>query len=144
MDEPRRERFNAWPLLGAVLGVFGLVSYFALFAKYPALRDSAALNLILVAAGFAAAGWGLFRALRRGGLLRIAGAGAALLLAGACAGLLGIYVFSLSASLPAPTELTRSLEAAPDFRLTAQDGSTVGLSDYRGGKVLIVFYRGWW
>ena len=31
-------------------------------------------------------------------------------------------------------------EAAPDFELTADDGSTVRLSDFRGKKVILYFY----
>ncbi|GAA4831154.1 thioredoxin-dependent thiol peroxidase [Garicola koreensis] len=31
-------------------------------------------------------------------------------------------------------------DAAPDFTLTAQDGSTVSLGDYRGQKVIVYFY----
>ena len=34
---------------------------------------------------------------------------------------------------------------APDFALTAIDGQTVSLPDYRDRQpVLLVFYRGWW
>jgi cytochrome oxidase Cu insertion factor (SCO1/SenC/PrrC family) len=35
-------------------------------------------------------------------------------------------------------------EAAPDFRLADQDGKAVSLSAARGGKVVLVFYRGYW
>jgi peroxiredoxin len=35
-------------------------------------------------------------------------------------------------------------EAAPDFRLADQDGKAVSLSGARGGKVVLVFYRGYW
>lgn len=31
-------------------------------------------------------------------------------------------------------------DAAPDFTLTAEDGSTVSLGDYRGQKVIVYFY----
>jgi peroxiredoxin len=35
-------------------------------------------------------------------------------------------------------------EAAPDFRLADQNGKAVRLSAARGGKVVLVFYRGYW
>ncbi len=34
---------------------------------------------------------------------------------------------------------------APDFSVSASDGRTVSLGDFRGRQpVLLVFYRGWW
>ena len=34
---------------------------------------------------------------------------------------------------------------APDFRLETLEGDTLGLSEFRGKKdVILVFYRGWW
>ncbi|RMG50585.1 MAG: hypothetical protein D6723_12000 [Acidobacteria bacterium] len=33
---------------------------------------------------------------------------------------------------------------APDFALTNQRGHPVRLRDYRGKKVVLVFYRGFW
>jgi len=35
-------------------------------------------------------------------------------------------------------------EAAPEFKLANQDGKAVSLSAARGGKVVLVFYRGYW
>ncbi len=35
-------------------------------------------------------------------------------------------------------------EAAPDFKLADQNGKAVSLSAARGGKVVLVFYRGYW
>lgn len=35
-------------------------------------------------------------------------------------------------------------EKAPDFALPSANGKTVRLSDLRGHKVLIDFYRGYW
>lgn len=35
-------------------------------------------------------------------------------------------------------------EAAPDFKLADQDGKAVRLAAARGGKVVLVFYRGYW
>jgi hypothetical protein len=144
VSESPAARSNLWPLAGASLGLFGLGSYFALFARYPALRDSAALNLLLVLAGLVVAGRGLDLALRRGGALRLAGASLAMIVAAGCAALLGLYVLGLSKGLPAPSEQTLALERAPDFTLSADDGSPVSLAALRGRRVLLVFYRGAW
>jgi cytochrome oxidase Cu insertion factor (SCO1/SenC/PrrC family) len=35
-------------------------------------------------------------------------------------------------------------DLAPDFTLTDQTGKSVHLSDTRGEKVVLVFYRGYW
>ena len=35
-------------------------------------------------------------------------------------------------------------QQAPDFRLRDQNGKLVRLSDARGQKVVLVFYRGYW
>ena len=35
-------------------------------------------------------------------------------------------------------------EVAPDFTLADQNGKPVRLSTARGGKVVLVFYRGYW
>jgi len=47
----------------------------------------------------------------------------------------------------APTDLERVKvgDLAPDFTLESLAGGRVTLSDYRGGRnVVLVFYRGWW
>ncbi|MBI3949317.1 MAG: redoxin domain-containing protein [Acidobacteria bacterium] len=46
--------------------------------------------------------------------------------------------------MPAPTSTVLSLTVAPDFTLMDQRGQPVRLSDYRGKKVVIAFYRGYW
>ena len=46
----------------------------------------------------------------------------------------------------APYDLERVQvgQPAPDFTLTAGNGGTASLSDYRGKNVVLVFYRGYW
>ena len=58
--------------------------------------------------------------------------------------LFNAYVFHLSYQIPEPTELTTGLTAAPDFVLPDQKGRSVQLSEYRGKKVILTFYRGHW
>lgn len=62
----------------------------------------------------------------------------------AIAGLFHSHASSASFQLPAPTETARSMTAAPNFTLPNQDGKPVRLSEYRGKKVVLTFYRGYW
>jgi cytochrome oxidase Cu insertion factor (SCO1/SenC/PrrC family) len=63
-----------------------------------------------------------------------------------------IAALALSTSLAAATAPARkSMSApprigqqAPDFTAVDQNGKTVHLSDARGHKVVLVFYRGYW
>jgi len=59
-------------------------------------------------------------------------------------GLFNWYVFSHSYTLPESAEAPVIQAAAPDFMLRAHDDRKVSLSDYRGKKVVLVFYRGDW
>jgi cytochrome oxidase Cu insertion factor (SCO1/SenC/PrrC family) len=60
-------------------------------------------------------------------------------------------VLLLAAATPAaqtlpPADLNRVQlgRPAPNFTLEAADGHQVSLSDYRGKRVVLVFYRGQW
>lgn len=46
----------------------------------------------------------------------------------------------------APRDLNRIRigQPAPDFTLENADGKKISLSEYRGKKVILVFYRGHW
>jgi len=57
-----------------------------------------------------------------------------------------IILFALASALAAPRAMRPPSvgELAPDFRLADQDGKAVRLSAARGGKVVLVFYRGYW
>jgi hypothetical protein len=131
--------------LGPLVTFVGAVSYFTYFARFPSLRDVPWLNLPIVAFGVWLSALGIWRALRSPGRYRgkIAGS-SGLLLSLALALLFGFYVFSLSYGVPQPTETTLSLSSAPGFTLPDQNGNEVRLSDLRGRKVVLVFYRGFW
>ena len=130
--------------IGPLVTFAGAVSYFLVFARFPALRDFPWVNLPLVVLGAALSAVGVKRAFPSkaalGKVLAVAGLVFSLLLVAAFA----TYVFSLSYSLPPPSEITQDLVRAPDFALTSSTGETVRLSDFRGRRVALVFYRGFW
>ena len=138
-----RRNYAIW--LGPIVAVIGELSYFMYFARFPFLRDVPWLNLPIVAFGVWLSALGIWRAFRSPDRYRgkIAGT-VGLLLSVSLALLFGFYIFFLSYSIPRPTEITRSLSTAPGFTLPDQNGNEVRLSDQRGRKVVLVFYRGFW
>jgi hypothetical protein len=131
--------------LGLIVTLVGEVSYFMYFARFPSLRDVPWLNLPIVALGVWLSALGAWRAFRSPARYRGKVAGSlGLLLSLGLALLFNLYVFSLSYGVPPATETTLSLTSAPRFTLTDQNGSEVRLSDLRGHKVVLVFYRGFW
>jgi hypothetical protein len=144
MDRARPPRNHAlW--LGPLITFVGMVSYFEFFARFPVLRDFPWVNLPLVLIGIALSVGGFWGAYVRGSRWPVkAAASMGLAFSLLCGGFFIFYVFSISNSLPAPTSTTRALEQAPDFALEDSAGRIHRLSDYRGTKVVLVFYRGHW
>lgn len=140
--QPRRRNHAIW--LGVLLAVAGLGSY-PLFVRFPTLRDFPWVNLPLVIIGVIVSAIGLGRAFRfpsvyRGKVLGSLG----FVLSLAVAVFFTYGVFFITRQMPAPTDRALSLTVAPDFTLMNQQGQPVRLSDYRGKKVVIAFYRGYW
>jgi hypothetical protein len=147
--EPIKGGAKRWPKhavwAGMVITLAGGLSYFLHFAQYPDLRDFPLLNLPLVLLGLilAAAGcWQVFR--QRGGALGKTLATAGLLLTLGFAGLFSFYVFFFSYQLPEAASAPATQAMAPDFTLLDPKGQPVSLADFRGKKVVLVFYRGHW
>ena len=140
-------RRNHWIWLGPIIALVGGVSYFLVFAQFPVLRDFPWLNLPLMILGVLASFAGVWVASKRprdswGRRSKIA---LATLGFAASLGLLSLfvwYIVDFSSRLPDPPSLAG--KAAPDFVLSSTQGDTVQLSDYRGKKILLVFYRGHW
>ena len=144
-DPAPTKRWNLAAWLGPVLTFAGMVSYFTLFARFPPLRDFPWVNLPLVLAGMALSILGLVRSVRCGSRWWARGlAGLGLALSLLLGGFFVAYVFVLSYALPAPTTTAASLDVAPDFELPDAHGVMHRLSDYRGSRVVLVFYRGHW
>ena len=125
----------AW--IGAALSLVALLSYFTFFVRFPDLRDTAWVNLIMMAAGVGVSAWGLAR---RRSLWSIAGLAFSTL----CALALNGYVFGLSHQLPNEEGVVAVGQQAPSFELHDQDRRIVDLGDYSGATVVLVFYRGFW
>jgi len=125
---------------GLVLGVLGVVGYFAIVLGgggwLPSVRNDAIPNWIVIAGGLALSTAGLVRARRR----VIPAVLLALNVALAAAFAAMLYV--MSAVPPASGPPVGS--AAPPFALVDQNGKTVRLEDFRGSPVVLVFYRGHW
>lgn len=139
----RRKNHLIW--IGPLVTFAGGVSYFLVFARYPALRDFPWVNLPLVAIGVGLSGIGLAWAFIRPEIFRGKVSGSiGLALSLGIAALFSVYIFSLSYRMPGPSEVSLSIAAAPDSALPDQRGRPVRLGDFRGRKVVLTFYRGHW
>ncbi|MCP3982105.1 MAG: hypothetical protein GY716_22595 [bacterium] len=142
MQEKRRNHL-LW--IGPLVTVVAVLSYFMFFAQFPALRDVPWLNLPLTLIGVGLSALGVWRAfspndLRRGKRLGPTG----LVFSAALATVFCLYLFSWSYMLPPPPERGLDLEAASSVELLDHDGRPVRLADYRGRRLVVVFYRGFW
>jgi hypothetical protein len=142
-----RARRN-WPaILGLVLGVIGVVGYFALvISENPAftwLIRTPVINVALVVAGLMLSAFGVIIAFSPGGRGRI------------LAPLLGVvnlavsvfllsHIFVDSYRLPPAARAPAVGTAAPDFELMDDRGTMLRLSSLRGRNVVLLFYRGFW
>jgi hypothetical protein len=131
----RIDRMMAW--IGPVVAVAGLATYFTLAVRVPALRDSAWLNLVLVAVGV---GLSIASLVRGRTVWRWIG----LTLSAGCAFLLATYVFSLSSTLPSASLAVPVGVDAPPLSLPDTSGRLVSLEGLTDQRTLVVFYRGFW
>jgi hypothetical protein len=134
-SDTKRRNHAAW--VGPLIALVGLVTYFTHAVKVPALRDTAALNLLVVSIGVAVAAWGVAR--RHNWKSWIS-----LLAAGALACLLFGYVFVLSSQLPRAETAPPVGSAAPPLELPDQTGRLVSLENFPDQRTVVVFYRGFW
>lgn len=131
------QRFNHAAWIGPLVALAGFFSYFTLAVRHPDLRDSAVVNLALVLGGVAIAGWGV---LRRRNWKSWIGFGTAAVIAL----FFGAYIFAFTNQLPSPDSAPAVGAAAPVLELPDLTGRTMSLDGFRGERVLVVFYRGYW
>jgi 4-amino-4-deoxy-L-arabinose transferase-like glycosyltransferase len=133
-------RFN-WPLWsGLLLVVVAVVSYFAIFTRFPVTRDVPWVSFILLAIAIALLISGWRRASRK--ILPSIVTALGLLLVGAFT-----YTVTLgSRNLPASDRAPAVGQMAPGFALPDTNNRTVALADVlsQSRGVLLVFYRGYW
>lgn len=145
MDEGRVSGSILPLVVGPLLTAAGAFTHIGVIVKVPALADLPGLGLSIVLAGLGLTLWGFVRtfARRRTLVARVLG-GVALALSVALASFFCAYVFVLSYGLPPATERALSIAQAPDFALADAEGRIVRSTDYRGRKLVLVFYRGYW
>lgn len=136
MNAPRN-KFNHAVWVGPLIVLIGVVTYFTVAVRFPDLRDSASVNLVLVTGGAAIAAWGLFR---RPNWKSWIGFG----VAGSFSLLFCWYIFVYSSQLPAPDTAPKVGAAAPPLELPDQSGRMLSLENFSGQRVLVIFYRGYW
>jgi hypothetical protein len=132
---------------GLVAGLLGVVAYFVVVLRFaawlPEVRNDALPNWAIVLVGLALALAGARRALAapRGTRRRWLPPA----LAGVDVALTAFFAWIMFGVSAVPAFQGPAIGApAPDFVLTAQDGRRVGLADFRGRPLLLVFYRGHW
>ena len=129
--------------LAPILALFGFLSYYALFARWPIFRDVPWLNLLILAAAVGLSISGLRRALPNGLLQRSAGVFGAFLASGLTL-LLMVYCFGLSYQLPSAELAAERGEPIPALVLAAHDGADFDLGAGDHERMVLVFYRGHW
>ena len=134
--------------------IAAFLSYFMVFANFPATRDFPWVNLILFALGLVLLGAGVRRAFAQPG--RWFGKISAGLLSALSVLILALFVwynFSFSSQLPPSAGAPKVGEKAPDFTLPDSNNQPVKLSELVAGlgtepgkdrSLLLVFYRGYW
>jgi hypothetical protein len=131
--------------IGPLVTFAGAVSYFTFFARFPVLRDFPWVNLPAVLLGLGLSALGLTRAYKRASSYRGKILGPiGLVVSGLLSSVFVFYIFGLSFWLPEPTEVATGLRVAPGFSLVDHEGRSVRLEDYRGTKIVLTFYRGFW
>jgi len=134
---------NHYVWLGPLIALPGFLSYFMLFSKWPAFRDTGWLNLLILAGALTISVIGLRRAWSGGVGRRVAGVAGTVFTA-FFAALLPFYIFSLSYSLPDASEGAGLGERIPAITLASYDGSSIDLGAPSDDPLILVFYRGFW
>jgi hypothetical protein len=141
VSDPNLRNRAAW--LGPLVAAFGLLSYFTIFYRWPALRDFPWLNLSLLLGGIALSIVGLRRAWPVAGWRRIAAASGMV----GSVGLTGLFVwycFLFSYSLPDEAGALAVGRPVPELVIEDHSGAPFDLARASHQRVVLVFYRGHW
>jgi multisubunit Na+/H+ antiporter MnhB subunit len=143
---------NFLPLAGFAVCAIAFVSYFLVFARFPATRDVPWASWLLFALGLGMVGAGIARAFRQPERYRGRIAGPVFgVLSLAVAGLFVFMTLVMTRQLPASSGAPKVGDKAPELALPDPSGRTVRLAELLGpanGRpgswVLLIFYRGYW
>lgn len=151
--EKRRRNWHIWG--GFLLCIFGVLSYFLIFVRYPITRDIPWANYLILATGIGFLISGLRRAFGQPQLFRGKIVGPILaLLSLAAVGSFCFLIFYATKQMPKAAGAPRMGQKAPDFVLTDTDNKEVSLaslittplanSSAPTKGVFLIFYRGYW
>jgi hypothetical protein len=141
MPAARRLNWNA--ALGPLVAIVGLLSYFTLFYRWPALRDVPWLNYALLLVAVALSARGLQSAWSRGRALRRSLGALGLALSATLALFFAWYTLVASRQLPDAASALAVGAPLPQIALRDHTGRSVELGALEQPLVL-VFYRGHW
>ena len=129
-------------LTGTAIAWAAMATYFLVVPRWPDLRDSGIPSEVLGALGVVLGAGGLVRSFRARQRRSLCAAlfGMNLL----AAGLLPVYIHWLSWRIPSEAGVVTVGARAPAFPLSDQDGRPWTLEEFRGRKLLLVFFRGHW
>ncbi len=135
--------------------MFGVVSYFPLFVRWPITRDVPWVNFLVLAAGLLLLASGIKRAFGRPQQYRGKILGPIFGFLGiAVVGLFCFLIFYGGKQLPKSADAPRVGQKAPEFVLTDTDHKQASLASLMATPmansqpapkgVLLIFYRGYW
>ena len=133
-----------WGWIGLPLVLVAVLSYFMVFAKFPATRDFPWVNLPLALIGLLVSFLSFRRALNGSVRWRKVVHSQLFVFSAVLTGLFLSYIFYLSYQVPSITAVTESLEKPEVFTLTDDQGNPVNLTDFKGKNLIVNFYRGHW
>jgi len=151
--EQRKRNWHPW--IGLLLCVIGVVSYFALFARFPVTRDMPWANFLILAAGLGFLISGLRRAFGRPQQYKGKIAGPILSAFGVAAiGFFCFLIFYATKQIPKAASAPKVGQKAPEFALVDINDKQVSLASLLATPlpnsaappkgVFLIFYRGYW
>ncbi len=136
---PAPRNLAAW--LCPLVAIPGFLSYWLFFVQWPLFRDFPWLNLLFLSVAIGLGGVAVYRARTRWSRVgSVAGLALSLLLTG----LLSYYCFVFSYQVPDAGRAAGTGTPLPAMTLASWDGRPVDLAEAGRGKLILVFYRGYW